>query len=193
MTLQEAKERINELKPKIEYYTIKYYEDEQVISDFDFDTLMKELKQIEAEYPQLITTDSPTQKVGTSPIKKGFKKVTHKVPLQSLQDVFSFEEVKEFDTRMQKLAEEYNLPLEYVVETKIDGLSTAHFGVLYVVPIFSLNSKLFTLTTAPSIPKVKLSLSLPIFSIALITSFIFLHNIFTGFTLNPIFSRYSSP
>ena len=69
MTLQEAKERINELKPKIEYYTIKYYEDEQVISDFDFDTLMKELKQIEAEYPQLITTDSPTQKVGTSPIK----------------------------------------------------------------------------------------------------------------------------
>lgn len=88
MTLQEAKERINELKPKIEYYTIKYYEDEQVISDFDFDTLMKELKQIEAEYPQLITTDSPTQKVGTSPIKKGFKKVTHKVPLQSLQDVF---------------------------------------------------------------------------------------------------------
>ena len=125
MTLQEAKERINELKPKIEYYTIKYYEDEQVISDFDFDTLMKELKQIEAEYPQLITIDSPTQKVGTSPIKKGFKKVTHKVPLQSLQDVFSFEEVREFDTRMQKLAEEYNLPLEYVVETKIDGLSTA--------------------------------------------------------------------
>lgn len=57
--------------------------------------------------------------------KKGFKKVTHKVPLQSLQDVFSFEEVREFDTRMQKLAEEYNLPLEYVVETKIDGLSTA--------------------------------------------------------------------
>ena len=102
MTLQEAKERINELKPKIEYYTIKYYEDEQVISDFDFDTLMKELKQIEAEYPQLITADSPTQKVGTSPIKKGFKKVTHKVPLQSLQDVFSFEEVREFDTRMQK-------------------------------------------------------------------------------------------
>ena len=73
MTLQEAKERINELKPKIEYYTIKYYEDEQVISDFDFDTLMKELKQIEAEYPQLITTDSPTQKVGTSPIKIHFK------------------------------------------------------------------------------------------------------------------------
>ena len=86
---------------------------------------MKELKQLEADYPELITPDSPTQKVGTSPIKKGFKKVTHRVPLQSLQDVFSFEEVREFDTRMQKLASEYNLPLDYVVETKIDGLSTA--------------------------------------------------------------------
>ena len=125
MTLEQAKDRINELKPKIEYYTRKYYEDEQVISDFEFDMLMKELKQLEADYPELITPDSPTQKVRTSPIKKGFKKVTHRVPLQSLQDVFSFEEVREFDTRMQKLASEYNLPLDYVVETKIDGLSTA--------------------------------------------------------------------
>lgn len=125
MTLEQAKDRINELKPKIEYYTRKYYEDEQVISDFEFDMLMKELKQLEADYPELITPDSPTQKVGTSQIKKGFKKVTHRVPLQSLQDVFSFEEVREFDTRMQKLASEYNLPLDYVVETKIDGLSTA--------------------------------------------------------------------
>lgn len=125
MTLEQAKDRINELKPKIEYYTRKYYEDEQVISDFEFDMLMKELKQLEADYPELITPDSPTQKVGTSPIKKGFKKVTHRVPLQSLQDVFSFEEVREFDTRMQKLASEYNLPLDYIVETKIDGLSTA--------------------------------------------------------------------
>ncbi len=125
MTSEQAKDRINELKPQIEYYTRKYYEDEQVISDFEFDMLMKELKQLEANYPEFITQDSPTQKVGTSPIKKGFKKVTHRVPLQSLQDVFSFEEVKEFDTRMQKLSSEYNLPLDYVVETKIDGLSTA--------------------------------------------------------------------
>ena len=84
MTLEQAEDRINELKPKIEYYTRKYYEDEQVISDFEFDMLMKELKQLEADYPELITPDSPTQKVGTSPIKKGFKKVTHRVPSQSL-------------------------------------------------------------------------------------------------------------
>ena len=82
------------------------------------------LKQIEKEYPELITKDSPTQKVGSS-IKKGFAKVTHEVPLQSLQDVFTFEEVEEFDERMQKAAIEYGRPLDYVVETKIDGLSAA--------------------------------------------------------------------
>ena len=61
MTLEQAEDRINELKPKIEYYTRKYYEDEQVISDFEFDMLMKELKQLEADYPELITPDSPAQ------------------------------------------------------------------------------------------------------------------------------------
>ena len=125
MTFEQAKKRIDELVPKIEYYTVKYYEDQQVISDYEFDLLMSELKKLEAEYPELISPNSPTQKVGTSPIKKGFEKVTHKVPLQSLQDVFSYEEVQEFDERMRKSAKEFNLPLDYVVETKIDGLSTA--------------------------------------------------------------------
>lgn len=87
--------------------------------------LMRELKQIEKEYPELITEDSPTQRVGTGAIKKGFEKVTHEVPLQSLQDVFTFEEVEEFDQRMQKAAIEFSRPLDYVVETKIDGLSSA--------------------------------------------------------------------
>lgn len=87
--------------------------------------LMRELKQIEKEYPELITEDSPTQRVGTGAIKKGFEKVTHEVPLQSLQDVFTFEEVEEFDQRMQKAAIEFSRSLDYVVETKIDGLSSA--------------------------------------------------------------------
>ena len=69
--------------------------------------------------------------------------------------------------------------------------ATAHFGVLYVVPNFSLSSKLSTLTTAPSIPNDIFSLSFPIFSIAFIASSILLQSIFTGFTLNPNFSRYS--
>ena len=124
MEFEQAKKRAEELKPLLKYYTQKYFDDEQVVSDYEYDMLMRELKGIEKEYPELITKDSPTQKVGAS-IKKGFEKVTHEVPLQSLQDVFSFAEVMEFDERMKKAAEEYNLPLEYVVETKIDGLSSA--------------------------------------------------------------------
>ena len=124
MNFEDAKKRAEELKPQLQYYIQKYYDDNQVISDNEFDMLMKELKEIEQKYPELITPDSPTQKIGGT-IKKGFEKVNHEVPLQSLQDVFSIEEVEEFDERMQKSALEYNRPLEYVVETKFDGLSAA--------------------------------------------------------------------
>ena len=124
MDKEQAKKRAEELRPLLRYYTQKYFDDEQVVSDYEYDMLMRELKQIEKEFPELITEDSPTQRVGSS-IKKGFEKVTHEVPLQSLQDVFSFEEVEEFDEKMQKAAEEFERPLDYVVETKIDGLSSA--------------------------------------------------------------------
>ena len=124
MEYELARKRVEELVPLLKYYTQMYFDDKQVVSDFEYDMLMKELKGIEKEFPDLIREDSPTQKVGAS-IKKGFKKVTHEVPLQSLQDVFSFEEVREFDERMRKLAEENNKELKYVVETKIDGLSAA--------------------------------------------------------------------
>jgi len=124
MDLEQAKKRAEELKPLLRYYTQKYFDDEQVVSDYEYDMLMKELKQIEKEYPELITPDSPTQKVGAS-IKKGFEEVTHEVPLQSLQDVFSFEEVEEFEEKMEKIAEENGRTIEYVVETKIDGLSSS--------------------------------------------------------------------
>ena len=124
MDKETAQQRVEELVPLLKYYTQMYFDDKQVVSDYEYDMLMRELKKIEAEYPDLIRKDSPTQKVGAS-IKKGFEKVTHEVPLQSLQDVFSFDEVKEFDERMRKLAEENNIKLDYVVETKIDGLSAA--------------------------------------------------------------------
>ena len=125
MDKKQAKERIEELRKKTEYYAQKYYDDDNPeITDFEYDMMMLELRTLESQYPELITKDSPTQKVGAS-IKKGFEKVTHEVPLQSLQDVFSFEEVIEFDERMKKASAEYNLPLDYVVETKIDGLSSA--------------------------------------------------------------------
>ena len=124
MELEKAKERVEELVPLLKYYTQMYFDDKQVVSDYEYDMLMKELKGIEKEYPELIRKDSPTQKVGAS-IKKGFEKVTHEIPLQSLQDVFSFDEVREFDERMQKAAKENGKALKYVVETKIDGLSAA--------------------------------------------------------------------
>ena len=124
MELEKAKERVEELVPLLKYYTQMYFDDKQVVSDYEYDMLMKELKGIEKEYPELIRKDSPTQKVGAS-IKKGFEKVTHEIPLQSLQDVFSFDEVREFDERMKKAAIENGKELKYVVETKIDGLSAA--------------------------------------------------------------------
>ena len=66
MDFEQAKKRVDELKPLLKYYTKKYFDDEQVVSDYEYDMLMKELKGIEKEYPELITKDSPTQKVGAS-------------------------------------------------------------------------------------------------------------------------------
>ena len=126
MEKEKAQKRIEELRKMVEYHADLYYnEDKPEISDFEYDMLMVELRNLEKEYPELITTESLTQKVGGKP-KEGFKKVEHEVPLQSLQDVFSFEEVREFLNRIQKQAEENNIKeVKYVVETKIDGLSSA--------------------------------------------------------------------
>ena len=126
MNKKQAKERIEELRKQTEYYAGKYYdEDKPEISDFEYDMLMVELRNLEKEYPEFKSKDSLTQKVGGH-VKEGFKKVTHEVPLQSLQDVFSLEEVEEFDERMQKQAKENTIEnIKYVVETKIDGLSAA--------------------------------------------------------------------
>lgn len=123
---REIQKRIEELRKKTEYYATKYYdEDKPEISDFEYDMLMVELRNLEKENPEFISKESLTQKVGGK-VKEGFKKVEHEVPLQSLQDVFSFEEVEEFLNRIEKQAEENNIEnVQYVVETKIDGLSAA--------------------------------------------------------------------
>ena len=125
MKLDEAKKQIKDLRKKLEYYANKYYdEDAPEITDYEYDMMMNKLKALEKEFPELITKDSLTQKVGGH-VSEGFKEVTHIVPLQSLQDVFSFEVLQEFDTRIKNKAEEENEELNYVVETKIDGLSVA--------------------------------------------------------------------
>lgn len=123
MKEKEAEEKIKKLKKELEYHAKKYYdEDKPEISDFEYDMMMLELKNLEKEFPNLVTNDSLTQRVGGT-VKQGFAEVVHEVPLQSLQDVFSYEELIEFDNRIQKQLGKDDI--KYVVETKIDGLSLA--------------------------------------------------------------------
>ena len=126
MNKQEAKTRIEELRKRTDYYAKKYYDDDNPeISDYEYDMLMVELRNLENEYPDLKSKDSLTQKVGGH-VKEGFTKVVHEVPLQSLQDVFSIGEVEDFVKRVAQVAKENDIDeVKYVVETKIDGLSSA--------------------------------------------------------------------
>ncbi len=125
MNKKEAKERIEFLRKETSYHAKRYYdEDSPEISDFEYDMLMLELRGLENQFPEFIDKESLTQKVGGT-VKEGFEKVEHEVPLQSLLDVFNIEELKAFYERTKKVAEENDIPLKYVVETKIDGLSVS--------------------------------------------------------------------
>lgn len=121
MDLNAAKIRVKELVKEIEHHSKLYYDkDTPEISDFEYDTLMNELKALEAEYPQLVNQSSPTQQVLGTPSGR-FEKVTHAVKMESLQDAFNEEEVLDFDRRVKD-----EFPnAEYVVEAKIDGLSVS--------------------------------------------------------------------
>ena len=123
---EQAKKRYEELKKQTKYYSKMYYEeDNPVISDFEYDMLMMEVKSIEKLYPDLITKDSMTQHVGGS-VKEGFKKVEHKIPLLSMQDIFDMNEIVDFVQKITKRAEEEKIENKnFVVETKIDGLTAA--------------------------------------------------------------------
>lgn len=117
--LEQIENEIKKLREEIVYHNKKYYDqDEPEISDYEYDKLTQRLKKLESKYPQFITKDSPTQKVGGT-VSKLFDEVKHSVQMQSLQDVFSFEEVEDFT---KKIEDEYD-NIEYIVETKIDGLS----------------------------------------------------------------------
>ncbi len=116
----DVKEEILRLRRELEYHNKLYYVlDAPVISDYEYDMLMQRLKALEAEHPELITPDSPTQRVGGQALSQ-FEPVRHQVPLESLTDVFSLDELFAFGERMDSLLNE---PHDYVVEPKIDGLS----------------------------------------------------------------------
>jgi DNA ligase (NAD+) len=116
-----AKQRVQELRRQIEHHNYRYYvEARPEISDREFDRLLEELKQLEAEHPELVTPDSPTRRVGGQPIE-GFKPVRHREPMLSIDNTYSAAELREFDRRVRKLLG--GEPVNYVVELKIDGVA----------------------------------------------------------------------
>jgi len=118
----EIEKRIKELRKNINYHNYRYYvEDKPEIDDFEYDAMYRELEGLESKRPDLVTPDSPTQRVGGKPLE-GFAKVVHAVQMQSLNDVFSEEELLAFDQRVRETVGEN---VEYVVEKKIDGLSVS--------------------------------------------------------------------
>ena len=122
MEQENYKVRAEELRKQIEYHSNRYYNmDDPEITDYEYDMMMQELKKLEKEHPELVTPDSPTQKVGGTAKRTAGVLVRHNVPMLSLQDVFSKEEVYEFVHEMQEQLENP----EFVVEYKIDGLSMA--------------------------------------------------------------------
>ena len=122
MNVNEIKKELAELRKKIKYHNKKYYNDDAPeISDFEYDNLMNRLKEIEKNFPELITKNSPTQFVGGNALRTAGKIIQHDVPMLSLQDVFTKIEVENFCDDILK-----NFPdAEFVVEEKIDGLSLA--------------------------------------------------------------------
>lgn len=121
MDFNKAKLRAEYLAQQLKYHNDLYYnQDNPEIEDYQYDAMLRELEDLEAEFPQLVTSDSPTQKVGGNAGTK-FSPVTHTVPMESLHDSFSFEELKDFDRKVRQVVPN----VEYVVEPKFDGLSVS--------------------------------------------------------------------
>lgn len=117
MDKNKAKKAIEKLRQEINYHNYRYYVlSDPVISDYDFDIRLKRLIALEEKYPELITPDSPTQRVGGQPIEV-FPTVSHDPPMLSLDNTYSFDELREFDKRVRKQV----AGVKYLVEQKIDG------------------------------------------------------------------------
>ena len=121
MDTRDAKLEIERLTRQLEYHNHQYYVlDDPKISDYDYDHMLRELEELERQYPQYASPISPTRRVGGQALSQ-FVKVRHAVPLESLQDVFSYDELREFDAHLR----EQEPDAEYTVEPKVDGLSVA--------------------------------------------------------------------
>jgi len=140
MTKSEAKKRIEKLKELINHHRYLYHVlDQQEIDDEAFDSLKHELYKLEQQFPEFITLDSPTQRVGGEP-QKQFKKVEHKMPMLSLEDIFSEKELRDWENYLKKLAPPFFTQkegVEYFAELKIDGFAVA---LIYKNGVFSLGA-----------------------------------------------------
>lgn len=133
MNIQDAISELEQLKKTIAYHSNLYYQENRTeISDYEYDMLVNRVKSIENEFPQLITADSPTQKV-QGMASSSFEKVVHTVKMESLLDAFSYEELRDFDRKVKDAVGK----AQYVVETKIDGLS---MSLEYVNGVFTRGS-----------------------------------------------------
>ena len=133
MSFSDVQEKYTKLRNEIEYHNNLYYnEDKPLISDMEYDALMRELKQLEQEYPELLKNEengesSPTEKVGGTASEK-FSKVRHRVPMLSLSNTYNISEIEDFNKRIEKIilsenVKEHSKELEYILELKLDGLS----------------------------------------------------------------------
>lgn len=117
----EIKERIEQLSKTLEHHNYLYYiMDRPEIQDYEYDAMLRQLEELERQYPEFALPNSPTRRVGGAALSQ-FEKVQHAVPLESLQDVFSFDELADFDARVRETAEQ----VTYTIEPKVDGLSVA--------------------------------------------------------------------
>lgn len=121
---EEAQKRIEKLRQEINFHNYRYYVlDKPVISDEEYDNLMRELQELESMFPELVTPDSPTQRVGAPP-QEEFGTIVHEIPMLSIQDARNEDEIREFDQRIKRqLGLPANSNIEYAVEPKFDGLS----------------------------------------------------------------------
>ncbi len=133
MDKKSVEQELDALREQIRYHSRKYYtEDDPEISDFEYDKLYRSLEELESKYPELVTEDSPTRQVGGA-VYNTFAEVVHEVPMESLHDSFSEDELRDFDRRVREAVDSP----EYIVEPKFDGLSVA---LEYVDGVFARGS-----------------------------------------------------
>ena len=116
--MNNIKQNIDDLREKINHHNRLYYtEASSEISDFEYDTLYRELQNLEAKYPEYLTPDSPTMRVGGAPLTS-FEHITHSVPMMSLDNTYTYDEIRDLDTQLRKISG--GRPFTYILEPKVD-------------------------------------------------------------------------